>query len=309
MKKHSLFRMFAAVLAVLFSVQLVSAFESPVDWEASLSPVENGSATLTVTGVVKPEWHIYGFEMPDYDATAAVPDPTDIELSLPAGVTADGAMQKNGNSTMHLDEYMELNLPWLTGTLSFVQKLKIEPSAAGEIKGTVSYMACTDQSCTPPAKFDFNIPVGAPAAATDAEELVAVVEQEAPAQVSSKLENEWWAPVETESDDSTQSFWSILLFGFLGGLVALMTPCVWPMIPMTVSFFLKKNKSRRRSIIDAVVYSISIIVIFLLLGIVLTLVFGPGKLNEIATGALFNLIFFALLVFFAISFLDRKSVV
>lgn len=84
--------------------------------------------------------------------------------------------------------------------------------------------------------------------------------------------------------------------------MALMTPCVWPMIPMTVSFFLKKSKSRRRSIIDAIIYSISIIVIFLILGILITLIFGPGKLNEIATGAVFNIIFFALLVFFAISF-------
>jgi thiol:disulfide interchange protein DsbD len=98
------------------------------------------------------------------------------------------------------------------------------------------------------------------------------------------------------------SIWSLLLMGFLGGLLALLTPCVWPMIPMTLSFFLKKTKSRRRSIADALTYGLSIIVIFLVLGIAITLIFGAGKLNEIATSAVFNLIFFALLVVFAISF-------
>ena len=95
---------------------------------------------------------------------------------------------------------------------------------------------------------------------------------------------------------------SIFLFGFLGGLLALLTPCVWPLIPMTMSFFLKKGKDRRRSIADAVTYSVSIVVIYLVMGIALTLIFDAGKLNEIATSAVFNIIFFVLLVVFAISF-------
>lgn len=119
---------------------------------------------------------------------------------------------------------------------------------------------------------------------------------------------QWWAPVETETHSSSQSYILIFIFGFLGGLVALLTPCVWPMIPMTMSFFLKGKKSRRRSIADAVCYALSIIVIFLLLGIVITLIFGPGKLNEIATSAVFNVIFFMILVVFALSFLGAFEI-
>ena len=101
---------------------------------------------------------------------------------------------------------------------------------------------------------------------------------------------------------SDSPWWVILGLGFLGGLVALLTPCVWPMIPMTVSFFLKKGRSRRRSITDAITYAVSIIVIYLVLGIAITMAFGASKLNDIATSALFNVLFFALLVVFAVSF-------
>jgi len=98
------------------------------------------------------------------------------------------------------------------------------------------------------------------------------------------------------------AWWGLLLWGFVGGLVALLTPCVWPMIPMTMSFFLKKGRSRRRAILDAVTYGLSIILIYLVLGIALTMLFGAGKLNEIATSAAFNVVFFLLLVVFAVSF-------
>ncbi|MDE6526537.1 MAG: thioredoxin family protein, partial [Muribaculaceae bacterium] len=231
---------------------------------------------------------------------AGVPDPTRIEFT--SGAQPDGPLSCNVEPTTHFDAFMNLNLPWLSGSIELRQPFRL---TEGNLEGIVRYMACTEQSCTPPARFDFSIPMGErPASADTASQ--AQPEASPTAKAAKAAEDyeptEWWAPVEVERETASQSFWAIFIFGFLGGLVALMTPCVWPMIPMTVSFFLKKNKSRRRSIIDAVVYSGSIILIFLILGIVLTLIFGPGKLNEIATGAVFNLIFFALLVFFAISF-------
>ena len=287
-------------LALCASLPALAAIEKSVEWTSELSPIENGSATLTVKGVITEGWHIYGFEMPDYGDAAGVPDPTDIELTLPDGVTADGEMNKIGNTTEHFDEFMELNLPWLTGEISFVQNLNIAEGASGTISGMVRYMACTDQACTPPDRYEFSFPVGDAVTSASAEETTSV--QPATTASIEPGREDWWAPVETSTEDEAQSFWAIFIFGFIGGLVALMTPCVWPMIPMTVSFFLKKSKSRRKSIIDAVLYSVSIVVIFLILGILLTLIFGPGKLNEIATSAFFNLIFFALLVFFAISF-------
>ncbi|MDE5900096.1 MAG: thioredoxin family protein, partial [Muribaculaceae bacterium] len=114
----------------------------------------------------------------------------------------------------------------------------------------------------------------------------------------------WWTPVEAEGETpvSESSLLSIFIWGFLGGLLALITPCVWPMIPLTVSFFLKKNGTRGKSIREALIYGASIVVIYLVLGLLITVFFGASKLNDLSTNAVFNLIFFALLVVFAISF-------
>lgn len=294
----------ALLTTALLWLSALKAFAAPqpVEWSAQLSEPSNGTATLTVSGTVADGWHIYGFSMPTLEPEAGVPDPTTLALTLPDGVSADGDMVKTGNEQMHFDEFMNLNLPWLTGKVTFTQRLKINGNASGEISGVVRYMACTEESCTPPARYDFNINLGGTAAPAPAENPDQIATTQAPAQPDNAQLSQWWEPVDVSTNSVQQSYWAILIFGFLGGLVALMTPCVWPMIPMTVSFFLKKSKSRSRSIRDAVIYALSIIVIFLVLGIILTLIFGPGKLNEIATGAVFNLIFFALLVVFAISF-------
>lgn len=285
----------------LFAIT-ANAAPNPVEWSASISGPENGTATLTVTGKIEGGWHIYGFNMPEMEPEAGVPDPTTMTLSLPVGVTVDGDLVKAGDESMHFDEFMKLNLAWLSGTVSFTQKLKVAENASGTISGTVRYMACTEESCTPPARYDFNLKIGNTVVASNTEAVETAPQEQSNILASDANQSLWWQPVEVSTGTEAQSYWAILLFGFLGGLVALMTPCVWPMIPMTVSFFLKKSKSRSRSIRDAIIYALSIIAIFLILGIILTVLFGPGKLNEIATGAVFNLIFFALLVVFAISF-------
>lgn len=285
----------------LFAIT-ANAAPNPVEWSASISGPENGTATLTVTGKIEGGWHIYGFNMPEMEPEAGVPDPTTMTLSLPVGVTVDGDLVKAGDESMHFDEFMKLNLAWLSGTVSFTQKLKVAENASGTISGTVRYMACTEESCTPPARYDFNLKIGNTVVASNTETVETAPQEQSNVLASDANQSLWWQPVEVSTGTEAQSYWAILLFGFLGGLVALMTPCVWPMIPMTVSFFLKKSKSRSRSIRDAIIYALSIIAIFLILGIILTVIFGPGKLNEIATGAVFNLIFFALLVVFAISF-------
>ncbi|MBO4941986.1 MAG: thioredoxin family protein [Muribaculaceae bacterium] len=290
----------SAIFACLFSFVTKGQVQA-VEWSAILDGPTDGTATVTVTGNIGEGWHIYGFEMPSLGQEAGVPDPTSITFELPEGVSLDGDLIKTGNESMHFDDFMNLNLPWIVGQVSFTQKFKVEKGASGSITGAVSYMSCTESSCTPPARYEFDLSIGGPAVAVQ-NEVPAKEATAAPSQQQTTIQSAWWDPVEVTTDNGVQSYWAILLFGFLGGLVALMTPCVWPMIPMTVSFFLKKSKSRSRSIRDAVIYALSIIVIFLVLGIILTLIFGPGKLNEIATGAVFNLIFFALLVVFAISF-------
>ncbi|MCM1066072.1 MAG: thioredoxin family protein [Muribaculaceae bacterium] len=289
-------RLFSILAVLLTAVFATIAIESPVKWTATVEDGGDGTGTIVFTAEIADGWHIYGTEMPS--AEVGMPDPTHVTFT--AGASSSAPLSCSVEAKNHFDSGLQQNIPWLTGTVELRQPFKAEGNG-GIIEGSVRYMPCTDEACTPPTRFDFTLPFGDAAAATGSAPASTTdgggVSVSAPTELSA-----WWTPVDVETGSSEQSFWAILLFGFLGGLVALMTPCVWPMIPMTVSFFLKKSKSRRRSIIDAIIYSVSIIVIFLTLGIVLTLIFGPGKLNEIATGAVFNIIFFVLLVVFAISF-------
>lgn len=298
------------LLPVLFALLLTgtatasAAIEKHVRWSSEIEKVSDTQGILRVNVDVDEGWHIYGLEMPDYDDASGVPDPTHLVVDNAPGVTFD-LPESSVAPIEHFDQFMNLNLPWLVGkfTISWPFTLA-EGSTGARIQGYVRFMACNENSCTPPDSYNIDLTFGTPAAAAAEPEAESAPQPAATvsAELTDSADAGWWAPVEAQEEQKSQSYWAILIFGFLGGLVALLTPCVWPMIPMTVSFFLKTSKSRRKSITDAVLYSASIVVIFLLLGIVLTLAFGPGKLNEIATSALFNVLFFILLVVFAISF-------
>ena len=300
--------MTTAVITALIALLvhgIAAAAPSHVEWSARIENKTAEKGTLIITANIESGWHIYGVDMPDMGDEPGVPDATSIEVEPAAGLVMTSATTTDSKPTVHFDEFLNLNLPWLQGTVELKRDFELSDGVKGvNIKGYVKFMACNDNSCTPPAKYEFSLDFGDMSAAptAQAEPVVATPTPQRDTAPDLSATNAWWEPVSVETSTTAQSYWSILLFGFLGGLVALMTPCVWPMIPMTVSFFLKKNKSRRRSIADAVIYSASIIIIFLVLGILLTVIFGPGKLNEIATGAVFNIIFFILLVVFAISF-------
>jgi len=294
--------------------QASGAMESHVRWNAEIEQTAPGKARLLLHADIDDGWHIYGLTMPALpDGSADIlPDPTSIEIETAPGLNVSDSTICSKEPQIHYDDFMSLNLPWLTGKLTLSRELDLENGYAGaRVRGYVAYMACSEVSCTPPARYEFDLTTGTPGAAGDSDDETAGeigTAGTAPATMATpdagSREAQWWAPVETGNGQTggSRSYWAIFLLGFLGGLVALMTPCVWPMIPMTVSFFLKSGKTRRRAIADASLYSGSIIVIFLALGLLITLAFGPGKLNEIATGAVFNVIFFILLVVFAISF-------
>ena len=288
-------------------------------WEATIEKVSEREGILRVKGIIEDGWHVYGTVMPEYDEKAAVPDPTTLTITPAPGLTvidADAPAECSEQPDIHFDELMQLNLPWLSGTFTLSRRFRLDDGVKGAtIAGEVRYMSCSTKLCTSPSRYEFSLSFGEVAAAT-VQESESVPEADpgvstalsSSGSVSKEIIEEWWAPVETETHSESQSYWLIFIFGFLGGLVALLTPCVWPMIPMTMSFFLKGKKSRRRSIADAISYGLSIIVIFHLLGIVITLLFGPGKLNEIATSAVFNVIFFLILVVFALSFLGAFEI-
>ncbi|MDE6369839.1 MAG: thioredoxin family protein [Muribaculaceae bacterium] len=294
-----------SLLLAVFSVITASAqLPSNVTWTTEVEQISPTEGVIRWHADIKDEWHIYGLTMPDMP-DAPLPPPTTFEINPVDGLTLVGDITSSVEIKDHYDELLQLNIPWVSGSVDFTQKFKLEDGIKGAvISGTIYYMACNNEACTPPAHEEFSVTFGSVTAAPAATQAEDVASVNAPANVTSVELSEWWEPVDMENDHSTEgsSWLSIFLFGFLGGLLALLTPCVWPLIPMTMSFFLKKGKNRSRSIADAVTYSVSIVVIYLVMGIAITLIFDAGKLNEIATSAVFNLIFFALLVVFAISF-------
>jgi thiol:disulfide interchange protein DsbD len=233
------------------------------------------------------------------------------------------------------DEIFQMTIGTFQNSARFVQRLRVTDKSAFSIEGDIRAQACDNQSCTPPLPNDFSftatdlpatvrVPADSPTGTT--ETTTAPLELQ-PAQIADSDQSQrtaaqaavstaeidsdlLWTPVIEELQEygmkgstAGMSMLWILISGFIGGLIALVTPCVWPMIPMTVSFFLKRNKTeRKKAITEALIYGAAIIVIYVLLGLLITGIFGASALNNLATSALFNLIFFALLVFFAIAF-------
>jgi thiol:disulfide interchange protein DsbD len=304
MRRVSLTLLAFITLAISAAAQIVN----PVKWACEVKADDASSGTIVWTATIESGYHIYGMDkLPDG------PVPTTFTVEPAEGLTLDGNVEPSRSPVKVNDKMFALVLTEWDGVVSFSQKYHLDAGVRGvTVHSNVRFMACTDKACTPPKTETFSVVIGnqEAAAAMDTANDSTNVKDEAVASTETTADahdQNWWAPVEMDASSfadtkAASSMWSLLLMGFLGGLLALLTPCVWPMIPMTLSFFLKKTKSRKRSIADALTYGFSIIVIFLILGIAITLIFGAGKLNEIATSAVFNLIFFALLVIFAISF-------
>ena len=250
-------------------------------------------------------------------------------------------------ATTVFDEQFNMNLRWFAKNVSFTQKIEVTDPKGLKLEGYVEFMACNDENCLPPEKEEFsfdkkNIDVEKTLAALAAkgetqpeEPLVADTSEETAEQAPVADENKPVAPTKTANKTTTvgntdlwkpvidelkafgdatitaaDTSWLFIFFaGFLGGLVALLTPCVWPMIPMTVSFFLKRTKDRKKAIRDAMTYGVSIIVIYLVMGLLITGLFGASALNDLSTNAIFNIIFFLLLVLFAVSFFGAFELV
>lgn len=280
----------------------------PIVWTATVEGNSTDQATVKLHANIDGGWHLYSLNLPEDG-----PNPTEIHFDLPEGVTADGPLIPSKKPIEKYDDMFSLNLSWWESSVTFTQKLKIAGQKTYTVGITVSFQGCNDETCIAPKTEHLSVQVGTGPAVAKEEtpDTVVAAVPVAPVQVEeAPTAADWWAPVEfTESDLSGEasltdsSWWVIFLWGFGGGLLALLTPCVWPMIPMTVSFFLKKSGSRRKSVTDALLYGLSIIVIYLALGLAITAIFGASKLNELSTNAVFNICFFLLLVLFGISFL------
>ncbi len=332
------------VLSFMLLLMIAWAAEAqiltPVKWEIKLEDSDSFVKTLLFSAKLDNGWHLYDMNLPE-----GGPISTSFNYETLKGAKTVGSPVPSKKATTVYDEQFEMNLSWYAHEVSFTQKLEITNPKAFKVEGYVEFMACNDENCLPPDKesFSFNqsninvektLQAMAKVEDIPAEELadtVSVVEEvsedvsvakpnktaDTVGTSSSLVHSDLWEPVIEELKafgDTTvtaaDTSWLFIFFaGFLGGLIALLTPCVWPMIPMTVSFFLKRTKDRKKAIRDAVTYGVSIIVIYLVLGLLITGIFGASALNDLSTNAIFNIIFFLLLVLFAVSFFGAFEIV
>ena len=270
--------------------------KTPITWDNSFEMVSDTEAVASFTATIDNGWHLYSTQLPD-----GGPSPTIVVWDKIYGLEPTGDLTPDHAPIEKVDEMFELTLSWWEQKVTLTQHFKVTDPSTVYLEGYVEYSSCNDETCIPPTKEPFTFSGNASAATTDN----ASEQDAANAQLSAASElPATWTPVDTSGAEDSQSgsLWYIFLGGFLGGLLALLTPCVWPMIPLTVSFFLKKSGSRAKSILNASVYGLSIIIIYLLLGLIITLAFGASALNELSTNAVFNVFFFLMLVVFAISF-------
>lgn len=314
------------ILLVIGVVSSAAQIFTPAKWSSAIEMTGDNSGEIVFKAAIDGGWHVYSM---DVDPEIG-PEPLSVSYSKLEGVKLVGALVPERAAHSEYDEMFEATLSWWEGSITLRQKFTATAEAF-DIVGNILFSACNDQNCIPPTKESFVLSGTAKVAATvapqdevaakqdqldsTAEETAEVAETDATPDDSAAVvpatdvvdEASLWAPV-TYSDgvpgaaDASGSLWYIFFTCFLGGFIALLTPCVWPMIPMTVSFFLKKGKSRSKSIIDATIYGVSIIVIYLALGLIITAIFGASSLNALSTSAVCNIIFFLLLVVFAISF-------
>lgn len=320
-------------ILLLLSFILVSlgAKADPINWNFKLEDKGNGEIELVATATIQNGWHIY-----DTDVPKGGPNATSISIEEIKGASPIGKLQYNKtNHKKGFDNVFEMEIGHFDNLATFTQRFKVVDKAVFYLKGDFRAQACNDEECTPPLPFDFSfssndLPANFTIAKSELNKeekktVLNVTENTIPtesdttaiqASFSKESKKDLWAPVVKElqnygAEGSTKDMTLIYIFlmGLAGGLIALLTPCVWPMIPMTVSFFLKRNKNNKsKAIREAMTYGLGIIIIYVSLGLIITAIFGASALNDMATSAIFNLIFFCLLIFFAVSFLGAFEI-
>ena len=323
-----------SICLLLIAVVAQAQIQEPVKFKSELKTLAAGEAEIVFTATIDKGWHVYSTDLGDGGPISAT-----FNVEKISGATVVGKLQPKGKEIASYDKLFEMNVRYFESTAQFVQKLKLT-GGDYKIEGFLEFGACNDENCLPPTQVEFNFSGKAEAAkgtaaATPAEKVTAPAEETKPeTQPVSQTETsadtastgiiggadgptdinvagniDLWKPVindlqsygETTSQEDMSWFY-IFITGFLGGLLALFTPCVWPIIPMTVSFFLKRSKDKKKGIRDAWTYGASIVVIYVTLGLAITLIFGASALNALSTNAVFNILFCLMLVVFAASF-------
>lgn len=305
MKKIVSFLMLSFIAIAVFA-----QFQEPVTWNVKFEKLSDTEAEISFVGQIERGWHVYSTDLGDGGPISAT-----FNVDKIAGAKADGTLKPVGKEVSAFDKMFSMQVRYFEKRAQFVQKLTLE-GGPYEVTGYLEYGACNDENCLPPTPVEFSFKgevaavANATTPATPVEETPAAEVAETPAPANESISGDLWTPVidKLQSFGTTEvptdiSLWAIFIAGFLGGFVALFTPCVWPIIPMTVSFFLKRNKNdKAKGIRDAWTYGASIVVIYVTLGLAITLIFGASALNALSTNAVFNLLFCLMLVVFAASF-------
>ena len=305
MKKIVSFLMLSFIAIASFA-----QFQEPVTWNVKFEKLSDTEAEISFVGQIERGWHVYSTDLGDGGPISAT-----FNVDKIVGAKADGTLKPVGKEVSAFDKMFSMQVRYFEKRAQFVQKLTLE-GGPYEVTGYLEYGACNDENCLPPTPVEFSFKgevaavANATTPATPVEETPAAEVAETPAPANESISGDLWTPVidKLQSFGTTEvptdiSLWAIFIAGFLGGFVALFTPCVWPIIPMTVSFFLKRNKNdKAKGIRDAWTYGASIVVIYVTLGLAITLIFGASALNALSTNAVFNLLFCLMLVVFAASF-------
>ena len=308
--KKILFSLIVSFLAFAVYAQI----QEPVKFKTELKNVSATEVEIVFTASIEQGWHVYSTDLGDGGPISAT-----FNTDKLTGVQLDGKLRPVGKEIASFDKLFEMDVRYFEHTAQFVQKLKLT-GGDYQVTGYLEYGACNDENCLPPTQVEFSF-------SGKAEGASASVQVETPAEQADTAaaptviggadgptsvvvsDNDLWSPVinelnalgETTSQED-MSWLYIFITGFVGGLLALFTPCVWPIIPMTVSFFLKRSKDKKKGIRDAWTYGASIVVIYVTLGLAITAIFGANALNALSTNAIFNIFFCLMLVVFAASF-------
>ncbi|KAB1067735.1 thiol:disulfide interchange protein [Tamlana haliotis] len=266
----------------------------PVSWSTSVEKISDTEYNLIATANIDAGWHLYSQTVPE-----GGPIPTTFTFdNSEENVTLNGNTVEAEGHTVQ-DPIFEMEIKYFDGEAKFIQNITVSKETA-TISGVVEFMVCDDTRCLPPTEVDLVF--------TLLEKEIVDSESSTKEEVNTveNLSNEEANSNPVEQTD--KSLWGIFFIAFFSGFAALLTPCVFPMIPMTVSFFTKQSKNKAAGIKNAIIYGLSIIVIYVLLGILVSLVFGADALNALSTNVWFNIIFFLLLLVFAASFLGAFEI-
>ncbi len=293
---------------------------NPVTWDFKAKATSPTEAVLTFQANISRHWHIYSQHLAEGGPVA-----TSFRLNPGKDYERVGTVQEKSKVINGFDKTFQMDISWFENQAVFIQKIKLTGTQA-TVSGTLEYMACDDERCLPPEEVEFSIPVQGLAAEKKAENLPAKVEQDTVSGKTSVADSSLTpSSVEKQILPTTpaagravlaqpqqtprqESLWVTFVAGLLGGLAAIFMPCIFPLLPMTVSFFTKQAESRSSGIRNALLYGLSIVIIYVSLGLLITVLFGADALNNLSTNGLFNFAFFLLLVVFAASFLGAFEI-